>query len=207
MKTKTIFFVLLFALPFLGKAQYSIGLNSYRNFGTTANGEEPQFAFGMIANKQISKHFDTQIKALAVFSQEGVVFFSFGCWGPATFINTTPIGYEKTPSSVEVSYLVRFHPVSKHRKWRVMAGTGLAYRRSNQPLLDNTTPAGTIVSLAPNLNQSLGLPLTLGFEVDITKNVSLSVEEENRVFVSRYYNDRFYYGASLNLVYHLFAKK
>jgi hypothetical protein len=33
------------------------------------------------------------------------------------------------------------------------------------------------------------------------------VEEENRIFVSRYYNDRFYYGASLNLVYHLFAKK
>jgi hypothetical protein len=206
MKTKITFFVLLFALPFLGKAQYSIGLNSYQKFGTVDNMDENQFAFGIVANNQISKRFDTQIKALAVFSNEAVVSFRGDCFG-GSLIHTTATGYEKMPSSFELSYMVRFHPIAQHRKWRVIAGTGLAYRWSNQRIIDNTTPAGTIVSLAPNLNRSLGLPLTLGFEVDITKNFSLSVEEENRIFVSRDGVDNFYYGASLNLVYHLFAKK
>ncbi|MEY4903538.1 MAG: hypothetical protein RLZZ292_1353 [Bacteroidota bacterium] len=214
MKTKTIFFVLLFALPFLGKAQYSIGLSSSYNIGNNEYNTmyARQIAVGLSLGKQVSNHVELQFKIEPVFSKEGAIF-PRRCGNDATPITTLPLPtYEKTPSILQSSFLIRLRPIANGKRVRLTLGSGMAYRGIKSSRLARNNKVGDVVVIARDLNTFIGLPMVVGLEMDI-KSCSISLEQSNMCFLdlnnlADYKNNSyFYYGASLNLVYHLFAKK
>ncbi len=193
-----------FLLSFCATAQYSLGINTYYNTGDTGDifgGFSYQFALGITASNQISTYFDTQLKVTGVFSREV---------NPFTF-SASPYIYEPTPSSIELSYAIRVRPLVKRSKRRITLGTGVLYR--NLYRLSRSTPLGTFIPLTENFNRGIGILLNIGVEFDLNKNFTLSLEQENRFFINPFKiiqkskTISIYHGMSLNLVYHLFAKK
>jgi hypothetical protein len=198
----TVFFICF--LSFFATAQYSVGVNSYYNINSNIvfKGWGNQLAIGLALSNQISNYFDTQIKMASIFSQENNLLLS------SIAQNT----YEKTPSSVEMSCMIRLRPIVHENKQRITLSTGLMYRYLYRP--SRVTPSGSFAAIAPNLNRAIGIPFNIGAEFDLNKRLTFTLEEENRFFIqptNKSTGDNgfnfFYYGASLNLVYHLFPKK
>jgi hypothetical protein len=201
-------------LSFFATAQYSVGVNSYYNVGCNFKGLENQMAFGLTASKQISTYFATDIKLLSVFSQQRLVPIIpiGGVLGICGNIDS-PF-YETTPSSFEMSYLFRLRPIGHSNKERITVSTGLMYRFLSHSTFPSTISGMQFVVFTPNFNRAIGIPLNIGAELDLNNYLTLSLEEENRFFIhpaNKSTGDNgfnfFYYGASLNLVYHLFPKK
>ncbi|MEY4903539.1 MAG: hypothetical protein RLZZ292_1354 [Bacteroidota bacterium] len=209
MKTKTIFFVLLFALPFLGKAQSSsLGLSSSYMVGKYYK----QYGLGLTFANQFSDYVSGRLTMQGVFSQGGTRIRGHRIFCPPGSFTTTANGYDKRPSILETSYLVRFRPTNAKHKMRLVVGTGLLYRWTDFYSL--FYPKATIRTdvFIPEENNAIGVPLNLGLEIDLNKHISLALEGETRSFLelgnelnlSRTF---FYYGANMNLVYHFYSKK
>ncbi len=218
MKIKITFFVLLFALPFLGNAQSSsLGLSSSYMVGQYYK----QYGLGLAFANQYSDYVSGRVTLQAVFSEGGFARrLVYGVRCPSNVVMTRENGYDKYPSILEMSYLVRFRPIKAKHKIRCVVGSGLVYRYTNLSNLFSSTAVDakttfTDIFLPKEVSSNvfaLGLPINLGLELDLNKKISLAFEGEIRSFflidgkLNR--NNAFMHsGANLNLMYHLFGKK
>ncbi|MEY4904208.1 MAG: hypothetical protein RLZZ292_2023, partial [Bacteroidota bacterium] len=147
MKIKITFFVLLFALSFLAKAQQGIGVSYYYNLGNNYESrDEQQIGFGITASKQLSNYFATEARLMGIF------------YKVSNFRN--PV-YEAIPSTLEVSYLVCLRPIGNHNKVRLTLGTGFAYRY----FFSSLTGTKRLISAPPKLNNVVGVPIIGSAEI------------------------------------------